>query len=141
MEKRKKIYKVVVRSLINVTKIKRQMISEDCNICTDLALDSLDLAELIIDIEENLNISLPFFNHIETIKELVDIVEKEVDDDNVIFKECSGQCCCNCNNRWEAYTKDSATESIGWACVLKADKRVFINWFEHSMCERWKPKE
>ncbi len=52
----------------------RDIISEDSSITDDLGADSLDVVDLVMDIEENFNIEIPE-DQVENIKTVGDIVK------------------------------------------------------------------
>jgi len=72
---RKELLKVIKESLSERHSITE--VSEETNIYKDLALDSLDTVELVMDVEKNLNIKIDDFevDKFRRVSDILDILE------------------------------------------------------------------
>jgi len=151
-EKKVKIYQVVLKNLTQIIGIKTKNISKNDNFVSDLGLDSLDVAEVLVDMEmifaieisQDLTHSIAF----KTIGNLVDIIDGLTTADDVLLVsklncrlEEDGKCCCNCNNRWQDFhhhsTGERDKEQKGWACVIVEDKKIYSQLTEHGICDKY----
>ena len=77
------IYDKLVEILVDFLSIQAQDLSSDTSFKEDLALDSLDLYELVVILEEEFNVEIPMdrFDEIATIEDLIRILkERGVED-------------------------------------------------------------
>ena len=67
------IYDKLVEILVDFLSIQAQDLSSDTSFKEDLALDSLDLYELVVILEEEFNVEIPMdrFDEIATIEDLI----------------------------------------------------------------------
>jgi len=155
-EKRTKIYKIILKNIANLMRmngIKAKLRSKHDDFINDLGLDSLDVAEILVDIEMvfGIEISEKVIQNtsINTIDDVVKIVDELTDGDNHalnIQDDCclkaDNECCCNCDNRWQDFYLPDVVEQNnkgqkGWACVIKRNKKVYSQLTEHGICERY----
>ena len=78
MKRKDMIFDDIVKELTQTLNISPTDITTDLSLRNDLILDSLQLYELVIDIEEAYNIRLPdeLLDEIDTIEDVVDLVYK-----------------------------------------------------------------
>jgi acyl carrier protein len=152
-EKRTKIYQVILKNIVKLMKmngIKSNIKSKNDDFVNDIGFDSLDIAEILVDIEMAFNIEIPENliqdTSINTINDVICIVDSLTEDDLIVFdpkENChlkeNGRCCCNCNNRWQDFysTGHKEKEQRGWACVLKDSKKVYSQLAEHGICDKF----
>ncbi len=72
------IYDKLVEILVDFLSIQAQELSQDTAFKEDLALDSLDLYELVVILEEEFNVEIPMdrFDEIATIEDLIRILKE-----------------------------------------------------------------
>ena len=72
------IYDKLVEILEDFLSIQAQDLSQDTSFKDDLALDSLDLYELVVILEEEFNVEIPMdrFDEIATIEDLIRILKE-----------------------------------------------------------------
>lgn len=72
------IYDKLVEILVDFLSIQAQELSQDTSFKEDLALDSLDLYELVVILEEEFNVEIPMdrFDEIATIEDLIRILKE-----------------------------------------------------------------
>jgi Acyl carrier protein len=72
------IYDKLVEILVDFLAIQAQELSQDTSFKEDLALDSLDLYELVVILEEEFNVEIPTerFEEISTIEDLIRILKE-----------------------------------------------------------------
>jgi acyl carrier protein len=72
------IYDKLVEILVDFLSIQAQDLSSDTSFKEDLALDSLDLYELVVILEEEFNVEIPMdrFDEIATIEDLIRILKE-----------------------------------------------------------------
>ncbi len=72
------IYDKLVEILVDFLAIQAQELSQDTSFKEDLALDSLDLYELVVILEEEFNVEIPSerFEEISTIEDLIRILKE-----------------------------------------------------------------
>ena len=72
------IYDKLVEILVDFLSIQAQVLSSDTSFKEDLALDSLDLYELVVILEEEFNVEIPMdrFDEIATIEDLIRILKE-----------------------------------------------------------------
>lgn len=79
---KKEVYNEVLNILENNLLISRDVITKSSNLYTDLSADSLNITEIILEVEKyfDIEISDEDFNKITLVSDIVDIVEaSEVD--------------------------------------------------------------
>lgn len=76
IKKKEMILDDIVRMLSQALEISSTDIKSDLDLTKDLILDSLQLYELVIELEEAYNIRLPdeLLDHVETVEDVVDLV-------------------------------------------------------------------
>jgi len=76
IKKKEMILDDIVRLLSQALEISSTDIKSDLDLTKDLILDSLQLYELVIELEEAYNIRLPdeLLDHVETVADVVDLV-------------------------------------------------------------------
>lgn len=76
IKKKEMILDDIVRMLSQALEISSTDIKSDLDLTKDLILDSLQLYELVIELEEAYNIRLPdeLLDHVETVADVVDLV-------------------------------------------------------------------
>ena len=155
-EKSTKIYKIILKNIANLMKasgIKAKLRSKNDNFINDLGLDSLDVAEILVDVEMMFEIEIPEKviqnTSINTVDDVIKIVDELTDDDNPIFyiqDDCclkaDNECCCNCDNRWQDFYLPDVVEQEnkgqrGWACVIQNNKKVYSQLTEHGICDKY----
>ena len=72
------IYDKLVEILVDFLSIQAQELSPDTSVKEDLALDSLDLYELVVILEEEFNVEIPTerLEEISTIEDLIRILKE-----------------------------------------------------------------
>ncbi|MBO6166546.1 MAG: acyl carrier protein [Eubacterium sp.] len=72
------MYDKLVEILVDFLSIQAQELSQDTAFKEDLALDSLDLYELVVILEEEFNVEIPMdrFDEIATIEDLIRILKE-----------------------------------------------------------------
>ena len=79
-EKRKQIEEIVMDIISNQSDISKDKLSNEANLQTDINLDSLDIVEIVMELEDRLSISINE-EHLEkfvTINNIVDYIERKV---------------------------------------------------------------
>lgn len=79
-EKRKQIEEIVIDIISNQSGISKDKLSNEANLQTDINLDSLDIVEIVMELEDRLGISINE-EHLEkfvTINNIVDYIERKV---------------------------------------------------------------
>ena len=79
-EKRKQIEEIVLDIISSQSGVSKNKISNEANLQTDINLDSLDIVEIVIDLEDRFGISIDE-EHLEkfaTINNIVDYIERKV---------------------------------------------------------------
>lgn len=78
MAEKKTTFEKVRDIIADKLSVKKEDVKNESNIAEDLGADSLDLVEILMDLEDTFGISIPdeAIPQIKTIKELVDFIDK-----------------------------------------------------------------
>ena len=73
---------VILASIAKKLNVEENTLNDDLKFMEDLNLDSIDLVEMLMEIEENLNIEVPDEKaiKIKTIKDFIDVIENELNE-------------------------------------------------------------
>jgi acyl carrier protein len=77
MKNNKKLFEDVITTIKEHTGIEWD-ISEKDVLKDNLGIDSLDLIDIVTDLENKFNVSLPYEINVETVEELVDLIEEKL---------------------------------------------------------------
>ena len=78
MENTQSIHKSVIDSFEDITGLHREDIVLSANLSNDLGMDSLDLLEVIMDLEGSFNIVIPdeYWDDAKTVEDIVNLIIK-----------------------------------------------------------------
>ncbi|MEG1711127.1 MAG: acyl carrier protein [Clostridia bacterium] len=74
------VYDKLKEIIVEQLQVDEKLVTRECNIIKDLNADSLDVVEMLMNLEEEFNISIPdeAASELKTVGEIVDFVESKI---------------------------------------------------------------